>query len=218
MPYVAATTRRGSPLPRLDYERELSASGLACIAGLDEAGRGALAGPVVAASVVLPLTDPHLTHALAEVRDSKRMSAKQRQESCERIKEVAVSWAIGSASSNKVDTWGLLHATRLAMGRSLAGLDLQPDYLLIDYMLLPEVESPQTALVRGEDHSLSIAAASVLAKVTRDQWMESLDSRFPGYALGQHKGYATEAHRAALAQLGPCPIHRRSYAPVAALL
>jgi ribonuclease HII len=211
-------TRLGSPLPHLRYERELYASGLTSIAGIDEAGRGALAGPVVAAAVILPLESSGVKETLEGVRDSKRMTPRQRGVWYLRIKDVARAWAVGSASPQDVDAFGLLQATRLAMRRSLIGLGVTPDFLLIDYVLLPEAEAPQAAFVRGEDHSLSIASASVLAKVTRDRWMMALDSRYPGYALGKHKGYATEEHRAALARLGPCPMHRRSYAPVAAHL
>jgi ribonuclease HII len=188
------------------------------VAGLDEAGRGALAGPVVAGAVVLPLDQLRLHSALREVRDSKLMTARQRERAFDRILDLAHTAATGAASSDEIDRLGLIPATRLAMTRALSGLTSAPAHLLLDYMLLPEVDLPQTSMPHCDARCLSVSCASVLAKVTRDHIMIELDRRYPGYGFGQHKGYATAAHRSALAALGPCDAHRRSYAPVADLL
>jgi ribonuclease HII len=188
------------------------------VAGLDEAGRGALAGPVVAGAVILPLDRDDMLVQLSEVRDSKLMSARQREASLGRILTLATSAATGSASHSEIDAVGLIEATRLAMMRALDGLGLAPGHLILDYMLLPECELPQTSMAHGDAKCLSIAAASVLAKVTRDRLMVQLSRRYPEYGFAQHKGYGTQAHRSALAAHGPCAIHRRSYAPVAASL
>lgn len=206
-----------SEWPTLDFETPLHSAGMEHIAGLDEAGRGALAGPVMAAAVMLPLDNPSALKRLAGVRDSKLLSPAQRETALEVILEVAVCWATGSASPQEIDTIGLLPATRKAMLRALAGLSEVPEHLLIDHLLLPEDERPQTALVKGDRRSLTIAAASVVAKVLRDRKMVDLDSRFPGYEFASNKGYGTRQHRSALQRLGPAPVHRRSYEPVAAV-
>lgn len=204
--------------PTLDFEAPLHDAGIQPIAGLDEAGRGALAGPVMAAAVILPLGNSAALERLAGVRDSKLLSPAQRESALEVILDVAVCWATGSASPQEVDSTGLLPATRKAMERALAGLSMVPGHLLIDHLLLPEDERPQTALVKGDQRSLSIAAASVVAKVLRDRRMTDLHSRYPGYAFASNKGYGTQQHRSALQRLGPTPVHRRSYKPVAAAL
>ncbi|OGO12965.1 MAG: ribonuclease HII [Chloroflexi bacterium RBG_13_68_17] len=203
--------------PSLVMEQALRAHGFACIAGLDEAGRGAWAGPLTAAAVILPLENAGLAGLLIGVRDSKIMTARQRTRWAESIRQVALAWAVGEASVDEVDGLGPLRASRLAMTRALNGLRLQPVHLLIDHLCLPEVTLPQTALPHGDALVLSIAAASVLAKVSRDQEMVSLDCAFPDYGFGRHKGYGTPQHRHALQRLGPSAVHRRSYAPVAAL-
>lgn len=205
--------------PTLTFELSLYRAGLSLVAGLDEAGRGALAGPVTAAAVILPLEDHEpVLGGLEGVRDSKLMTPAQRERALHTICELALGWSVGSASPKEIDSMGLVPATRLAMARALAELPLSPEYLLLDYMLLPDDERPQTALVRGDRRSLSIAAASVVAKVSRDEEMVALGERYPDYDLAQHKGYGTADHRAALERLGPTPVHRRSYAPVAAAL
>lgn len=215
---VAAISDELPTQPDLRYELGLLEGGLAAVAGLDEAGRGALAGPVVAGALLLPIDDASLPAQLAMVRDSKQLTADQRERALEPICAVACAWASGAASNEEIDDLGLLPATRLAMTRALANLPIAADYLLLDHMLLREDPRPQTALVRGDRISLSIAAASIIAKVTRDREMMAWEGRYPGYGLAQHKGYGTAEHRAALARLGPSPIHRHTYGPVAAVL
>jgi ribonuclease HII len=184
------------------------------VAGIDEAGRGALAGPVVAAAVVLPLDRFDLARALAEVRDSKQLSPATRQRCSEQVREIALTIGIGEASAKEVDDLGLLPATRAAMQRAVEALDPGPSCLLIDHMRIPELNLPQESVTRGDQSVLSIAAASVLAKVWRDHLMVELGESYAGYGFEHHKGYGTEKHRQALARLGPCDEHRHSYAPV----
>ncbi len=204
--------------PDLALELALHNDGVAIIAGIDEAGRGAWAGPVVAAAVVLPLERSDLKSELDGVRDSKLLSSCQRSHWAGKILEIASSIGVGQATAEEVDTLGLILATRTAMTRAVHELDPLPDYLLIDHILLPESELPQTALPRGDAIVLSIAAASIIAKVTRDTIMIELDKHYPGYGFPQHKGYGTSVHRQALVALGPAPVHRRSFKPIAALL
>ena len=185
----------------------------ALIAGVDEAGRGALIGPVVAAAVILPA---HIE--LAGLDDSKRLSAPQRQQLAERIRADALSWGIGRASAHEVDRLNVLQASLLAMRRALAQLALTPAQILVDGLHCPAPGAAYRAVVGGDALIAEISAASILAKVTRDADMLALHQRFPGYGLAQHKGYPTAAHRRALATLGPCPEHRRSFAPVRALV
>ncbi len=196
----------------LAYERELWAEGRV-VAGLDEAGRGAWAGPVVAAAVILPPDPDRLAEALAGVDDSKRLSPAARERLYDRIREVAAT-AVGVIPPDVIDAIGILNATYRAMRAALAALALQPDALLIDYLPRPLGDWPQQRLVRGERASLSIAAASIIAKVHRDRLMVELDARYPGYGFARHKGYGTREHRRALDALGPCPIHRRSWKPI----
>jgi ribonuclease HII len=205
-------------LPSTLYEQALLDGGIRIVAGIDEAGRGALAGPVVAAAVVLPLSQTDLLDSLAGVRDSKQLTARQREIAAESIQDKARCWATGSASHQEIDELGIVPATHLAMRRALHELPLAADYLLLDYEILREDERPQTALVRGDACCLSIAAASILAKVERDRRMVELDQIYPGYGMAQHKGYATQLHRDALHELGPSAIHRLTYAPVAATI
>jgi ribonuclease HII len=166
--------------------------------------------------VVLPLHLPDLSEQLSGVRDSKLMTPRQRELWVVRIQELALGSAIGQVSPSEVDELGVIGATRLAMIRALSALPLKPDHLLIDYLVLPELGTPQTSLPRGDVTSMSIAAASVIAKTSRDHNMRQLDKLHPGYGFAAHKGYGTPQHRAALRHLGPCAIHRRSFAPVAA--
>jgi ribonuclease HII len=199
--------------PTLAHEFSLWQSGLRLVAGLDEAGRGAWAGPVAAAAVILaPGSD--LMQRLKGVRDSKLMTPRQRQRSAKLIREMALVWGVGFASAEEIDALGILPATRLAMQRALAQLFPPPQHLLIDALRLPGVDLPQTALIKGDQQVLSIAAASVLAKTARDDCLVELDSAHPGYGFARHKGYGTAFHQAALQSLGPCPIHRKSFAPI----
>jgi ribonuclease HII len=197
--------------PTLKYESALWQSGLSHIAGFDEAGRGALVGPVAVAAVILP-SEPHLTRTLVGVRDSKQMTPRQRETWAGRIKTVALAWQVDFASVEEIDGLGIARGTRLAATRVLENLNVLPDYLLLDFRLdLPESSLPQTALVKGDQLSLSIAAASVLAKTTRDKVMRELDAQYPGYGLGKNKGYGTQAHRSALMRLGYSSVHRKSF-------
>jgi ribonuclease HII len=207
-----------SQWPDLLEERALQAQGLAHIAGLDEAGRGAWAGPVVAAAVVLPLDRPDLTQALSGVRDSKQCTPRQRDELFDRIREVSLAVGVGSVPAVGVDEIGILPATRQAMAQAVDRLDVTPDALLIDFLQLPDLPFPQYPLTKGDARSLSVAAASIVAKVTRDRMMVSLDARYGGYGFAQHKGYGTRQHRQALALLGPSPVHRLSFAPLKKLM
>ena len=196
--------------PDLSYEKRLWKQGITVVAGIDEAGRGALAGPVTAAVIIFP-KNPELDSNLIGVRDSKRMTPRQRELWAGRLVHLVTSYAIGFASSKKIDQLGILPATYLAAQRAISGLPSVPEHLLVDYIKLPGNNPPQTALVKGDARSLSIAAASILAKVSRDDYMRKLDDEYPGYGFGQHKGYGTVAHRQALADLGPCPVHRQSF-------
>lgn len=205
-------------IPDLVLEIALHDGGVGIIAGVDEAGRGAWAGPVVAAAVVLPLERSGLKNELDGVRDSKLLSARQRSHWEGIILEIATAVGVGQATAEDVDTLGLIPATRAAMISAIHELDPSPDHLLIDHILLPESELSQTALPRGDAIVLSISAASIIAKVTRDNIMIELGERYPGYGFPRHKGYGTSVHREALEALGPSPVHRRSFTPIATLL
>jgi ribonuclease HII len=198
--------------PTTYFESQLWKSGLTHVAGLDEAGRGALAGPVAVGAVILPKEKTRLSRTLAGVRDSKQMTPLERGRLAPRIKEIALTWSVGFASAEEIDTQGIVCATRLAALRALDGLSVFPQYLLTDFRLeLPQLDISQTALVKGDVLCLSIAAASVLAKTARDELMCELDLCYRGYGLGKHKGYGTQAHRSALERLGFSAIHRRSF-------
>lgn len=197
------------------YETRLWAAGFRCVAGLDEAGRGAWAGPVVAAAVVLPSGKGDLAQYLAGVRDSKRLSASRREALLEVIHTHALGWGVGAVSPAEIDARGIVPATLQAMSLALQALSPPADYLLIDYLSLPTVPLPQQSLPKGDARVLSIAAASIVAKVSRDRMMIELAAHFPDYGFGQHKGYGTAQHRAALEVLGPSAIHRLSFAPLA---
>lgn len=202
--------------PSLEREQALWAQGFRRVAGLDEAGRGAWAGPVVAAAVILP---PRLGIAdvLEGVTDSKQLTPNQRQVLRERITAVALSWGIGHASAEEIDQLGILPATRLAMKRALQHLIHPPDALLIDAVRLPDLALPQHAFPFADALSLSVAAASILAKTERDAVMIALDREQPGYGFAQHKGYGTRAHAEKLRALGPSVHHRRCFKPVDAI-
>ena len=181
------------------------------IAGLDEAGRGALAGPVTVAAVILPRAAP-LSRTLRGARDSKQLTPLARDRLAPRIKESALAHGIGFSSAEEIDSLGIVPATRLAALRALENLSAFPDYLLTDFRLeLPELDLPQTSIVKGDQKCLSIATASILAKTARDALMRQLDSQYPGYGLSRHKGYGTASHRAAMERLGLSQIHRKTF-------
>jgi ribonuclease HII len=200
--------------PDLSFENNLWGQGLRFVAGVDEAGRGALAGPVAAGAVVLPDQCSDLFELLHGVQDSKVMTPEDRETWALEIKVVAVGWGVGFASCTEIDQIGIVPATYLAAARALAELKCEVEHLLLDFITLPEVKVPQTPLVKGDARSLSIAAASVLAKTTRDAFLIKMDADFPGYRFAQNKGYATEEHRKAIADMGPCDQHRCSFAPI----
>ena len=182
------------------------------IAGLDEAGRGALAGPVCVGAVILPDDNPLLAQALSGVRDSKQLTPRKRDQLAPRIKEIARAWGIGFASADEIDTLGIVPATRLAASRALEAMLIFPDFLLTDFRLeLPELDVSQTALVKGDQRSLSIASASILAKTARDELMIDLDSQYQQYGFVRHKGYGTLVHRRMIAKLGYSPVHRKTF-------
>jgi len=214
---LAVVAAKGRCDPTLEEEERLKLQGHMLIAGLDEAGRGCLAGPVVAAAAILPLAEDCL-RLFAGVRDSKQLSAAKRERLYAVIMERAVGVGVGVVSVEWIDRYNILRATRLAMQQALAALPLRPTYLLLDALKLPVVRLPQLALIKGDACCLSIAAASIIAKVTRDRLMQQLDVQYPGYGFARHKGYGTTEHQAALARLGPCLAHRRTFAPVRALL
>jgi ribonuclease HII len=193
------------------YERRLRALGVSTIAGVDEAGRGALAGPVVAAAVVLPEKFRH-----RRLNDSKQLLPERREEIYgELIANESIAWAVGIVDSIEIDAINILRATHKAMRAAIEALGLRPDHVLIDGLPVFPFPLPQTAIIDGDCFSLSIAAASVIAKVTRDTIMRDFCARFPEYCFSQHKGYGTELHLIKLHEHGPCPIHRRSFEPVA---
>jgi ribonuclease HII len=199
--------------PDLEFEQALWLQKIHFIAGLDEAGRGAWAGPVAAGAVILP-SNLEILHSLHGVRDSKELNPEQRCALAPVIKEQALAWAVGLCSAAEIDAVGILPATRLAMQRALKALTRSADHLLIDALFLLDEGCPQTALIKGDQRSLSIAAASILAKTTRDAWMVESESLYPQYAFARHKGYGTALHQQRLALYGPCAIHRRSFAPI----
>ena len=198
--------------PSFAEEKTLQVQGYRFIAGIDEVGRGALAGPVGAAAVILPgkISAPWMD----EVRYSKLLSPARRQLLFPHIYKVAVSVGIGVVSHEAIDARGIVKATIQAMKLAMGQLSPPPDYLLIDYMHLPEVPLPQKGIVNGDGLCFSIACASIMAKVTRDRLMIEQNEIYPGYGLAQHKGYCTEEHFSSLCRLGPSPIHRRSFRPV----
>jgi len=200
--------------PDLSFERKLWDQGLQFVAGVDEAGRGALAGPVAAGAVVLPSDVPDLFNALHGVRDSKEMLPEARDAWAAVIKSVAVGWGVGFASAVEIDQMGIVPATCLAASRALAKLDRIIEHILVDYISLPTVSIAQTPLIKGDARSLTIAAASVLAKTARDALLIQMDVEFPGYQFANNKGYATQAHRKSIVELGPCSQHRCSFSPI----
>lgn len=191
------------------FETEARWRGYRRVAGLDEAGRGPLAGPVVAAAVVLPRRC-----ALEGLNDSKLVPEPDRERLFEAILERALGVGIGVASEREIDTLNILQATKLAMSRAVQALAPLPDFLLIDALFLPSVSLPQRPVIKGDGLSMSIAAASIMAKVTRDRLMRDYHRRYPQYNFQSHKGYCTPEHLRLLQEYGPCEIHRRHFRPV----
>jgi ribonuclease HII len=192
-------------------ERALRARGFLFVAGVDEAGRGPLAGPVVAAAVILPDDC-----AIEGLNDSKKLTAKKREHFHATLSDRAdIHWGIGQADVAEIDRLNILRATHLAMARAVEALPRKPDHALVDGLPVRGLPVPHTALVAGDTLSLSIAAASIIAKVTRDRLMTALDAEYPQYGFARHKGYGVREHLRALRNHGPCPVHRRSFQPVA---
>ena len=190
-------------------EKKLWQQGFLLLAGIDEAGRGPLAGPVVAAACILPVR-----FNLPGLNDSKMLTESKREKLYSQIQAQALDYALGSAEPAEIDALNILQATKLAMKRAIEGLKVRPHYLMIDALTLPSVKLPQLPLIGGDLISATIAAASILAKVTRDRLMVELDTLYPEYAFSKNKGYGTSEHMQVLRRLGPCPLHRRSFAPV----
>lgn len=195
------------------YENQGFEEGCHFIAGLDEAGRGPLAGPVAAAAVILP---PGFF--LPGVNDSKQISSQLRAELSVTIKKQALAWTVGFAFPSFIDEINILNATRRAMSAAVRELQVKPDLLLIDALKITDIHIRQQSIIKGDSLSISIACASILAKIERDAAMEVYDVLYPGYGFARHKGYATREHMEALTRLGPCPIHRRSFEPVKSMV
>jgi len=200
--------------PSLEQEKALLIQGFFSIAGIDEAGRGAWAGPVVAAAVILPLNAPARLQALIGVRDSKQMTPKQRETYFDLIYKNAVAVGVGLASPQYIDRYRIVAATKYAMTQAVSKLAIAPQYLLIDAVPLPHIPLPQKAFYKADSISLSVAAASVVAKVSRDRWMVLLSQKYPDYGFERHKGYGTKLHQLQLKTHGVSKIHRRSFAPI----
>lgn len=202
---------------RLEFERDLWSREFTLVAGVDEAGRGPLAGPVVAAAVILPATwaDGGFDPRLFDLNDSKQLTEAQRENFFQIITtHPDLRYAIAIVDAATIDRINILQATHRAMNEALAQLQPQPEHVLVDGRPVKSMTLPQTALVKGDSRSYSIAAASVLAKVTRDRMMLEFDAKFPGYGFAVHKGYGVPQHLAAIEKLGPCPIHRMTFAPL----
>jgi len=201
--------------PTLEEEKALWDVGYRLVAGIDEAGRGALAGPVLAAAVILP--DKLEGEWVNKIRDSKQLSPPRREYLFAHIEEKALAVGIGLVNHDVIDSRGIAEANRLAMRLAIQRLSPSPDFLLIDYIRLP-IASPQKSIVRGDQRCLSIACASIMAKVSRDHLMVELENIYPGYQLAAHKGYGTKEHLSCINRLGPCQIHRKSFNPVKSML
>ena len=191
------------------YEEELYDNDYKLICGVDEAGRGPLAGPVVVAACILP---PFLR--IKGINDSKKLTEKKREELYKIIVKEALAYKIVFVSEEDVDTLNIYQATKKGMLEAISSLDTKPDYCLIDAMMLSELDMPHQSIIHGDARCASIAAASILAKVTRDHYMEKMDIKYPNYGFKKHKGYGTKLHLEALEKYGPCPIHRKTYSPV----
>jgi len=203
-------------IDRFEFERAFWLRGATRVAGVDEAGRGPLAGPVVAAAVIFPhaWSEVGFDERLRDLNDSKQLTESQREEFFALLTSLPeVSYAISIVDTATIDQINILRATHRAMNDALAQLQPPPEHVLVDGKPVKSMKLPHTPLVKGDSRSYSIAAASVLAKVTRDRLMLEFEEKFPGYGFAEHKGYGTPQHLAAIAELGPCPIHRRSFAP-----
>ena len=201
-----AAHRESYPAEIQQFEQILRQQGYQRIVGIDEAGRGALAGPVVAAAVILPINCQ-----ISGVADSKQLTPKKRAKLFDKIHRTAVAVGVGRIDNTDIDRINILQATMAAMAQAIAQTTPTPDYALVDGTHLPAITLPAKAIPKGDTLVQSIAAASIIAKVTRDRLMIELDETYPGYGFQVHKGYGTLLHRQAIAQLGPCPIHRRSF-------
>ncbi len=179
------------------------------IAGVDEAGRGPLAGPVVAAAVILDPMRP-----IDGLRDSKKLTEASRERLAAEIKERALDWSVAHATVEEIDELNILQATMLAMKRAISGLTVRPSLVLVDGNRVPRIDLPVNAIIQGDDKIAAISAASIIAKTTRDHWLVELDERYPEYGFAKHKGYGTKEHLEALAKYGPLPVHRKSFGPV----
>jgi ribonuclease HII len=193
-------------------ERELWSQGFEGVAGVDEVGVGSIAGPVVAAAVMLPST----VHILG-IDDSKKLTRATRNRLADEIRACAVGIGLGTATVEEIDRFNVYRAALEAMRRAVAALPTPPDYVLVDARQIPAIAIPQLPLIKGDGQSLSIAAASIIAKVTRDAMMTELNVRYPVYGFGSHMGYATASHLHVIGLYGPCPAHRRSFAPISQL-
>ena len=201
-------------MPNLDIEQDVRSVQYKYIAGVDEVGRGPLAGPVVSAAVVLPHDLVGDEDWLSVINDSKKLSESRRQMAYEIISREAVSVAVGITNASTIDSVGILPATISSMFTALRGLEVYPDFVLFDFIPLKDCEYPYRTVVKGDTKSYSISAASIIAKVTRDELMKEADEQYPGYGFSGHKGYGTAKHLDAIKRLGPCEIHRRSFAPI----
>ena len=204
--------------PTVEYEKRLKDEGYKVICGVDEVGRGPWAGPFVAAAVIIPVNESRITNneLWKKVNDSKKLSEKQREEIAEELKKVCI-YSIGEVEVEELDKIGMSATTQLGFQRAIDGLSQRPDYVLADGFAL-KGKIPCTAIIRGDSISLSIAAASIIAKVYRDNLMCEFDSIYPGYGFNEHKGYGTKLHQESLAKLGPSDIHRKSFAPIKKML
>jgi ribonuclease HII len=205
-------SRTSPQFPNLDHENELRSQGYELIAGIDEVGRGALAGPVVASAVILPY--PANLAWLGLVRDSKQLNSRQRESLFDLINKEALAVGTGIVPSQVIDSINILKATKLAMMQAVDRLSRKPHFLIIDRVTLSQCPIPQRGITRGDKLCLSIACASIIAKVTRDRMMDESDRIYPGYGFAHHKGYGTGEHMTCLQKLGPSPIHRLYFAPV----
>ena len=193
--------------PTLDFENNLWEQGISHIAGVDEAGRGPLAGPIVAGAVIL-------AEPIEGLNDSKQLTARRREELFAQLHEGRHVIGVGIVEAAEIDRHGIQTANYAAMAQAVAALDSPPDFLLVDGFAIRGCVMPQKAIIKGDSRSFSIAAASIIAKVTRDRIMDDLDAQYPDYGFARHKGYATREHLDALRRLGPCPAHRKSFAPI----
>lgn len=201
-------------MPGLSLEIDLWQQGIKLVAGVDEAGRGPLAGPVVAGAVILPSDMSGAEPWLKGVNDSKRLSESQREKAMEAIQQHAIGFASAQVDHQEIDRIGIGNAGVKAMLDAVAQLSITPHHLLLDFVHIRECPLPYQTVIKGDSLSFSIAAASIIAKVTRDRIMKEMDIKFPGYSFAQHKGYPTAQHLTQLHNLGPCSIHRYSFAPV----